>query len=240
MMSPMRVRHQMHYPAPPDEVFEMLADPEFREAVCIEIDSTGVRVEIDRVGNSMNVLVVHRQDTDDIPTFAKKMVGDEILIEQHETWQTPTSAELEISIPGKPGHLRGTIVLEQDGDGTVETLDGELRVNVPLIGGQDREPRRRAHDLRHGGRGARRPPQTGIDQGSAADAQEHPLGAAEAHRRCQEAGIDSLVGEKFALRTSDPEQVKDAADERPGTRTPSAEASSWRWGRAVGVTQGQP
>lgn len=124
----------MHYPAPPHEVFEMLADPEFREAVCIEIDSTGVRVEIDRVGNSMSVLVVHRQDTDDIPSFAKRMVGDEIVIEQNETWQTPQRAALEITIPGKPGHLKGTVVLEQDGGGTVETLDGELRVNVPLIG----------------------------------------------------------------------------------------------------------
>ena len=114
----------------------MLADPEFREDVCTEIHSTGVRVEIDRIGNSMNVLVVHRQDTDDIPSFAKKLVGDEIVIEQHETWQTPTRADLEITIPGKPGHLKGSIVLEQDGDGTVETLEGDLKVSVPLIGGK--------------------------------------------------------------------------------------------------------
>jgi uncharacterized protein YndB with AHSA1/START domain len=126
----------MHYPSPPDEVFEMLADPEFREEVCAELHSTGVRVEIDRMGNSMNVLVVHRQDTDDIPSFAKKMVGEEIVIEQHETWQTPARADLEIAIPGKPGHLHGTIVLEPDGDGTVETLEGDLRVNVPLIRGK--------------------------------------------------------------------------------------------------------
>jgi hypothetical protein len=84
----------------------------------------------------MNVLVVHRQDTDDIPSFAKKMVGEEIVIEQHETWQTPARADLEIAIPGKPGHLHGTIVLEPDGDGTVETLEGDLRVNVPLIRGK--------------------------------------------------------------------------------------------------------
>ena len=136
MMSLMRVRHQMHYPSPPDEVFEMLADPEFREDVCIEIHSTGTRVEIDRLGSSMSVLVVHRQGTDDIPAFAKKMVGDEIVIEQHETWQTPTRADLEIAIPGKPGHLRGTIVLEPEGEGTVETIEGDLKVNVPLIGGR--------------------------------------------------------------------------------------------------------
>jgi len=134
MMCPMRVRHQMHYQAPPDEVFEMLSDPEFREEVCTEIHSTGVRVEIDRLGSSMNVLVVHRQGTEEIPSFAKKMVGEEIVIEQHETWQTPTRAELEITTPGKPGHLRGTIVLEPDGEGTLETLEGDLKVSVPLIG----------------------------------------------------------------------------------------------------------
>ncbi|MGH3363865.1 MAG: DUF2505 domain-containing protein, partial [Nocardioidaceae bacterium] len=73
---------------------------------------------------------------DGIPSFAKKFVGDSIHIRQHEEWSSATDAKLEVSIPGKPGHLKGTITLRPNGDGTVETVSGEIRVHIPLVGGK--------------------------------------------------------------------------------------------------------
>ena len=71
-----------------------------------------------------------------IPSFAKKIVGDEIEILQREEWSSSTDATLDVSIPHKPGHLKGTITLRENGSGTVETVDAEIKVHIPMLGGK--------------------------------------------------------------------------------------------------------
>ncbi|HJR37221.1 MAG TPA: DUF2505 domain-containing protein, partial [Nocardioidaceae bacterium] len=39
-----------------------------------------------------------------------------------------------VTIPGKPGELNGTVTVVGDGNRTVETIDGDLRVNIPVLG----------------------------------------------------------------------------------------------------------
>jgi hypothetical protein len=63
-------------------------------------------------------------------------VGEHIHIVQTEEWTGPTTADLDVKIPGKPGHMKGTVALAPDGDGTVETVDADIKVNIPLIGGK--------------------------------------------------------------------------------------------------------
>ena len=90
---------------------------------------------------------------DDIPSFARKFVGDEILIVQTENWTSPTSADVRLTIPGKPGEAVGTLELVESGGTTTETVDLDISVKIPLVGGKieqliagisRRRPRRRA------------------------------------------------------------------------------------------------
>lgn len=132
----MRFSHEMRYAAPPADVFAMLADPEFREQVCVAGGTISHDVQISPDGAGMSVVVDQVQPPDGIPSFATKIVGDRIQILQRERWTDQSGAALDVTIPGKPGHMKGTITLSPDGEGTLEKVDADIKVNIPLLGGK--------------------------------------------------------------------------------------------------------
>ena len=119
-----------------DQVHEMLATPAFREQVC---DRQGVlrpTVQIKRDDKGMTVEIDQIQAAQGIPGFAKKFVGDEINIVQSEDWTSPEKGNIHVAIPGKPGEMSGTALLTEDPDGTTETVNLTVKVNIPLVGGR--------------------------------------------------------------------------------------------------------
>jgi hypothetical protein len=132
----MHFHQELEYDASPAEVYAMLSDPAFREAVCEAGDSVRHEVTITSAGDGMTVAVDQVQPAAGIPSFARKIVGDEIEILQREEWSSSTDAALDVSIPHKPGHLKGTITLREIGTGTVETVDAEIKVHIPMLGGK--------------------------------------------------------------------------------------------------------
>ena len=114
----------------------MLADQAFREKVCEAQRVTSWTVAITAAGAGMSVVVDQKRPAEGIPSFAKKIVGSEIHILQEETWSDSSRASLHVSIPGKPGDLKATIILAGDGAGAVETVEGDVKVSFPLIGGK--------------------------------------------------------------------------------------------------------
>jgi uncharacterized protein DUF2505 len=140
MMSAMEFTHDMTYDAAPEEVVAMLADRAFREKVCDAMGSTRSDVTIDgAAGDGMRVVVDQTRPAAGIPSFARTFVGDAVRIVQRETWESATAAGLVVEIPGKPGSLDGAIRLSADGQhgaGTVETVSGDLKVKIPMVGGK--------------------------------------------------------------------------------------------------------
>lgn len=132
----MRFEHTLRYDAAPEEVFAMLGEAVFRERVCEAQHATEATAEVDGVDDTMTVQVDQKRPAEGIPSFARKFVGDTIHIVQREEWSSATDASLDVTIPGKPGHLKGTITLRAEGGGTVETVAGDLRVAIPLVGGK--------------------------------------------------------------------------------------------------------
>lgn len=132
----MRFHKELEYDASPAEVYAMLSDPAFREAVCQAGDSVRHEVSITPDDDGMSVAVDQVQPASGIPSFAKKIVGDEIEILQREEWSSATDASLDVTIPHKPGHLKGTITLRKNGTGTVETVDADIKVQIPMLGGK--------------------------------------------------------------------------------------------------------
>lgn len=132
----MKFSHEIRYAATADEVYAMLADESFREQVCASGGALRSTASVSPHGNGMSVTVDQTMPADGIPAFATKFVGTEIQVVQKETWTGPTRADLAVEIPGKPGHMRGTITLtEVDGE-TVEKVDGDIKVSIPLLGGK--------------------------------------------------------------------------------------------------------
>ena len=117
-----------------EQVHEMLATVAFREEVCDSQHVLRHTVTIDRVGKGMAVEIDQVQEARGIPGFAKKFVGDEINIVQSEEWTSPEKGNIHVSIPGKPGEMAGTALLTEDPDGTTETVNLTVKVNIPLVG----------------------------------------------------------------------------------------------------------
>ena len=119
-----------------EQVHEMLANPAFREQVCVNQRYVRHTVQIERAGHGMTVTIDQVQGAKGIPGFARKFVGDEINIVQSEDWTSPEKGNIHVTIPGKPGEMSGTALLTEDPNGTTETVNLSVKVNIPLVGGK--------------------------------------------------------------------------------------------------------
>jgi hypothetical protein len=131
-----RIRHTLTYDAPLMDVAAMLADPDFREQVC---EATGMlrhEVTVTGAGTGMYVEIDQTQSAAGVPSFAQKFVGDEINIVQVERWTTVDTADVTVSIPGKPGEMSGSITLRENAGTTTEDVVLDIRVGIPLVGGK--------------------------------------------------------------------------------------------------------
>lgn len=136
MMTAMKIRHELTYDASPAEIYAMRADPAFREKVCTALDTVSHTVTIDDAGTGLSVLVDMVRHTEGVPSFAKKVVGDQTRVIQTERWPATDAGHIEVEIPGKPGHVRGTLSITENGSGSVYVFDGEAKISIPLIGGK--------------------------------------------------------------------------------------------------------
>ena len=132
----MKFRHELRYDATPDRVFEMLADPAFRQAACEAQNVISAVVQLEREGAGFTLEIDQLQRTDDLPAFARTFAGDSTPAIQRETWTDASGGSLVIEAPGKPTSISGTISLQPDGAGTREVVELEIKVKVPLIGGR--------------------------------------------------------------------------------------------------------
>lgn len=136
MMAPMKFRHELSYDASPPEVFEMLADPAFREKVGEALDVVSADITLERNGDGFTLTNDQVQRTEGLPSFAKKIAGDTTRVIQTEEWPSATGGTLRIDAVGKPTSMAGTIELVPEGQGTVEVVELEIKAKVPLIGGK--------------------------------------------------------------------------------------------------------
>lgn len=132
----MRFRHELFYDATPDQVFEMLADPAFRERVSEAQDVVSATIGVQRTEEGFVFTNDQVQRTDGLPSFARKFAGDTTRAIQVEEWGDASAGTLRIEAPGKPSSIGGTIALVPDGDRTTQVFELEIKVKVPLIGGK--------------------------------------------------------------------------------------------------------
>jgi hypothetical protein len=126
------LRKELSYAAAPDAVHAMLTDPAFREE---SLERQHV-LRGSAKAEGEHVTIEQVQSAASLPSFARKLVGDEIVILQQEWWTSATAADVHVTIPGKPGEMSGTIRLSPEGDGTLEVVEMTIRVGIPLVAGK--------------------------------------------------------------------------------------------------------
>lgn len=131
-----RLIHDLTYDAPLADVRAMLSDAAFREEVCVFQRVLRHEVTIEQAGTGMRVRIDQIQAAAGIPSFAKRLVGEEINIIQSESWAGHADGDIHVTIPGKPGDISGTARLAESGGATIETVDLTIKVGIPLVGGK--------------------------------------------------------------------------------------------------------
>ncbi len=137
----MRVDAEITYEASPDQVAAMLADKAFVERKCDRMGALQRSVEVSGDASGPFTATSSRtMPTDDFPDVARKFVGDTVTIKQADAWEAPAAdgsreATVTVEIVGAPLRLRGTMRMSPSGAGTLQTVEGDLKASVPLIGG---------------------------------------------------------------------------------------------------------
>ncbi len=135
-MTPMKLRHELTYAAPPSDVFDMLADPAFREKVSAAQDVVSADITVTPEGEGFTLVNDQVQKTEGLPSIAKKFTGDTTHAIVTEKWGDQRGGSVDISSPGKPTAINGTVALLESAEGTSEVVEMEVKVKVPLIGGK--------------------------------------------------------------------------------------------------------
>jgi hypothetical protein len=73
------------------------------------------------------------------PDAARKFVGANLTIEQTETWRPAAAdgsrqADVVIAIKGQPAGMSGTVTLASSGNGSLQSVSGDVKVRIPFVG----------------------------------------------------------------------------------------------------------
>ncbi|MGX7677787.1 DUF2505 domain-containing protein [Jatrophihabitans sp. DSM 45814] len=122
-----------------EQTFEAHCEPGVREAACKKSGALSWNVTIEPAADGTVRIQVDRSLPPDVPDFAKKFIGDKIEVRQIEQWSAADSAggrtaDLRLTIKGQPVTMVGTAVIAPSGSGSTVTIEGDVKVAVPIIG----------------------------------------------------------------------------------------------------------
>ena len=136
----MKINASIDYAGTPDAVFAMLADEGFQSRKCEATGALRYSVTISAQGDRTVIISKRDLPTDGFPDFVKKMVGTTLAITETQDWGPADTGgarqgRLTVDIAGAPVDLAGTLSLAPGGQGTVQTVEGDLKARIALVGG---------------------------------------------------------------------------------------------------------
>ena len=92
-------------------------------------------------GDGARVVTKRDLPADDLPDFAKSIVGANLSVTETYDWGAAAadgsrSGSLTVEVAGAPVAMRGAVRLAAAGSGTQITIDGDLKASIPLFGGK--------------------------------------------------------------------------------------------------------
>jgi len=137
-----RLSAEIRYDADPAAVFAMLTDAAFQERKCAATGALESEVEIERFHDGGATIRTRRtMPTDQMPDFARSFVGRSVDVVQVDDFGAPDGGgrregTVVVEIKGAPVRFAGSLVLGASPEGTLETVDGDIKASVPLVGGR--------------------------------------------------------------------------------------------------------
>jgi hypothetical protein len=132
----MKFRKSISFDASTDAVYAMLSDPAFREEVCRASGASSYDVTVTPTDTGIESVVETTSPVDGLPTLVKKFLGSTMTLHQVERWVSTSEGTMQVSVPGTPGSFEGRITLLPSDSGAIQTVEAEIKVGVPLVGGK--------------------------------------------------------------------------------------------------------
>lgn len=134
----MKLTERYEYPASPQQVFGLVSDQAFREQSCERQGARDYTVTVEEQGDRTVVTIVRTMESD-MPDFIKKLTGDSVTVTQVEKWGPADAsgnrtADVSVDIHGQPARMTGTSTIAGTASSTTMSLDGDVKVSIPLIG----------------------------------------------------------------------------------------------------------
>lgn len=130
----MKFSKSITFTAPPERVFALLGDRDFREEVCRVAGAESYDVSVETTASGLDSTIETRSPVDGMPSVVKKFLGSSLTLRQTESWDSPNSGTISVSIPGTPGEIFGTLQLAPGPGGAVQTVEADIKVGIPLVG----------------------------------------------------------------------------------------------------------
>jgi hypothetical protein len=139
-----RIEHRTRLAWGPKTVFSTLVDENYLNERLAVLGGTGAAVlRHDKSDEQASFKLRHGVEGRNLPSAVRTVLGGDLTIERHETWQAlgdGYTGTVKVTIPGVPGELAGTMALTgDDATGTEHLIDGVVRIPIPFVGGKVEE-----------------------------------------------------------------------------------------------------
>jgi hypothetical protein len=149
---PRPIRYQQRYELSPARLFATLVDREFLEAKLASIGGQNAVVldlatTLGTDADSAKCTLRQGVGRQDLPTPVQKVLRGDLIIERTETWRATGPDRYDGTIAARvkdaPGTIRGTLRVfgnpAPDAPSAEFSVNGEVKVDIPLVGGKIEE-----------------------------------------------------------------------------------------------------
>ena len=127
------------YEASVDDVWSMITNQDYWDAKYSSLGATEVQWQTFEATDDAFTYTSVRNIPADLPSVAKKIVGDTNTVTTTERWTKTgeaASATIEIQVKNVPGSTTGTMDINASADGAVWSFDFDTKVSIPMVGGK--------------------------------------------------------------------------------------------------------
>lgn len=135
----MKITKSLDYAATPQDVFAMMADPDFQNRKLEGNHTLSHTSSVTPKGDQTEIATRRVLPTDGFPDFAKSMIGPKIAVTETIIW-SPASVDgsrtgtITIGVGDAPIGMEGTTRLTPTATGSRLEIDGDLKAKIPLFG----------------------------------------------------------------------------------------------------------
>jgi len=128
------------YAGTPEQLLEMMRSEDYWPAKYAALGAQDFTLQEFRKDGSELSVTTRRETPADLPGFAKKIVGDQTVVVQSESWREDGSGyacDLDITLEKVPGGISGWMMIVAVGASASDwILEFTIKVGIPLVGGR--------------------------------------------------------------------------------------------------------